>query len=43
MRKPHGIVEDVILRIEFCYFSVDSLIVDMKITKELSQALVILG
>ena len=43
VRKPHGIVEDVIVRIEGCYFSVDFLVVDMKITKELSQASSILG
>ena len=43
VRKPHGIVEDVIFRIEGCYFSVDFLVVDMKITKELSQAPIILG
>ena len=41
--KPHDIVEDVIVRIEGCYFPVDFLVVDMKITKELSQAPVILG
>ena len=43
VRKPHGIVEDVIVRIEGCYFSVGFLVVDMKITKELSQAPIILG
>ena len=43
VRKPHGLVEDVIIRIEDCYFSVDFLVVDMKITKELSQAPIILG
>ena len=43
VRKPHGIIEDVIVRIEGCYFSVDFLVVDMKITKELSQAPIILG
>ena len=43
VRKPHGIVEDVIVRIERCYFLVDFLVVDMKITKELSQATIILG
>ena len=43
VRKPHGLVEDVILRIENCYFSIDFLVVDMKMTKELSQALIILG
>ena len=36
VRKPHGLVEDVIVRIEDCYFPVDFLVVDMKITKELS-------
>ena len=30
VRKPHGRVEDVIVRIEYCYFPVDFLIVDMK-------------
>ena len=42
-RKPHGLVEDVIIRIEDCYFSIDFLVVDMKTTKELSQAPIILG
>ena len=43
VRKPHGLVEDIIVRIEDCYFQVDFLVVDMKITKELSQAPIILG
>ena len=43
MRKPHGLVEHVIVRIEDCYFPVDFLVVDMKMTKELSQAPIILG
>ena len=43
VRKPHGIVEDVIFRIKRCYFLVDFLVVDMKITKELSPAPIILG
>ena len=42
VKKPHGLVEDVIVRIEDCYFPVDFLVVDMKITKELSQASIIL-
>ena len=42
-RKPHGLVEDVIVRIEDCYFPIDFLVVDMKMTKELSQAPIILG
>ena len=43
VRKPHGLVEDVIVGIEDCYFPVDFLVVDMKMTKELSQAPIILG
>ena len=43
MRKPHGLVEDVIFRIEDCYFPADFLVLDMKMTKELSQAPIILG
>ena len=34
VRKPHGIVEDMIVRIEDCYIPVDFLVVDMKMTKE---------
>ena len=33
----------MIVRIEGCYFPVDFLVLDMKITKELSQAPIILG
>ena len=43
VRKPHELVENVIVRIEDCYFPVDFLVVDMKMTKELSQAPIILG
>ena len=43
VKKPHGLIEDVIVRIEDCYFPVDFLVVDMKMTKELSQSLIILG
>ena len=43
VRKLHGLVEDVIVGIEDCYFSVNFLVVDMKVTKELSQAPIILG
>ena len=43
LRKPHGLVEDESFRIEDCYFSVDFLVVDLKITKELSYAPIILG
>ena len=43
VRKPHALVEDIIVRIEYCYFPVDFLVVDIKMTKELSQAPIILG
>ena len=43
VRKPHGVVEDVIVRIEDCYFLVYFLVVDIKIIKELSEAPIILG
>ena len=43
VRNPHGIVEDVIIKIEDCYFPVDFLVVDMKTIKELSQASIVLG
>ena len=43
VRKPHGLVEDVIVRIEDCYFPIDFLVIDMKMTKELSQAPIILA
>ena len=36
IRKPHGIVEDVIIKIEDCYVPVDFLVIDMKTSKELS-------
>ena len=42
MRKPHDIVEDVIVKIEDFHFLVDFLAVDIKITKELIQAPIIL-
>ena len=43
MRKPHDIVEDVIINIEDCYFPLNFLVIDMKISKELSQVPIILG
>ena len=43
VRKPHDIVEDVTVTTKGCYFLVDFLVVDMKITKELSHAPIILG
>ena len=41
VRQPHSILENVIIKIEDYYFLVDFLVVDMKTTKELSQAPII--
>ena len=43
VRKSHGVVEDVIVGIKDCYFPVDFLVIDMKMTRKLSQAPIILG
>ena len=43
MRRPHGVVEDVIVKVENCYFPVDFIIVDMKSTKDLTDSPIILG
>ena len=43
VRRPHGVVEDVIVKVENRYFLVDFIIVDMKSTKDLTNALIILG
>ena len=43
VRRPHGVVEDVIVKVENCYLSVDFIIVDMKSTKDLTDSPIILG
>ena len=43
VRRPHGVVEDVIVKVENCYFLVDFIIVDMKSTKDLTNSPIILG
>ena len=43
VRQPHGVVEDVIVKVENCYFPVDFIIVDMKSTKDLTNSPIILG
>ena len=43
VRKSHGVVEYTIVRIDDCYFLLDFLVIDMKMTKVLSQAPIILG
>ena len=43
VRRPHGVVEDVIVKVKNCYFPVDFIIVDMKSTKDLTDSSLILG
>ena len=43
MRRPHGVVEDVIVKVKNCYFPVDFIIVDMKSTKDFTDSPIILG
>ena len=43
VRLPHGVVEDVIVKVENCYFLVDFIIVDMKSTKDFTDSPIILG
>ena len=43
MRRPHGVVEDVIVKVENCYFPADFIIVDMKSMKDLTDSLILLG
>ena len=43
VRRPHGVVEDVIVKVENCYFPVNFIIVDMKSTKDLTDSPIILG
>ena len=42
VRRPHGVVEDVIVKVENCYF-LDFIIKDMKSTKDLTDSPIILG
>ena len=43
VRRPHGVVEDVIVKVENCYFPVEFIIVDMKSTKDFTDSPIILG
>ena len=42
-KRPHGIVEDVIMKVENCYFLVDFIIADIKTIKDFTNAPIILG
>ena len=43
MRRPYNVVEDVIVKVENCYFPVDFIIMDMKSTKDFTDSPIILG
>ena len=43
VRQPHGVVEDVIVKVKNCYFPVDFIIVDMKSTNDFTDSRIILG
>ena len=43
VRGTHGIMKDVIVKVENCYFLVNFIIVDMKSTKDFTNAPIILG
>ena len=43
VKMPCGMIEDVLIRVNKCYFSVDFLILDMKPSQELNQNSIILG
>ena len=43
VRRPHGVVKDMIVKVENCYFPVDFIIVDMKSTKDFTDSPIILG
>ena len=43
VRRPHDVVEDVIVKVENCYFPVDFIIVDIKSTKDFTDSPIILG
>ena len=42
VRQPYDIVEDVIVKVENCYFPVDFVIVDIKCTKDFTNSPIIL-
>ena len=43
LTRPHDIVEDVIVKVEYCYFPVDFMIMDLKTMKDFTNAPIILG
>ena len=43
VKTPRGLIEDVLVRVNQCYFPVDFLILDMEPSQELNQNPIILG
>ena len=43
VRRSHDVVEDVIMKVENCYFTVDFIIMNMKSTKDFTDSPIILG
>ena len=43
VRRPLGTVEDMIVKVQNCYFPVDFIIVNMKFMKDFTDALIKLG
>ena len=43
VKRPHGVVEDVIVKVENSYFPIHFIIVDMKSTKDFTDSPIILG
>ena len=43
VRRPHGVVKDVIVKVENCYFLIDFIIVDMKSMKDFTDSPIISG
>ena len=43
VRRPHGVVEDVIVKVENCYFLVDFIMIDMKSMKDFTDSPIMLG
>ena len=43
VRRPHSVVEDVIVKVKNCYFPVDFIMLDIKSTKDFTDSPIILG
>ena len=40
---PHGLIKDIIVKVNTCYFPINFLILDMEPSQELNQSPIILG